>query len=93
MKKLEKIEKSPLESKKFIAVMIWSIAWLALTGYGIRKQLDPTVLLAMIYVNGGVQGLFLGGQSFVDAVVRKATALAQAKIPQKQSFIVKGDDE
>ena len=58
---MKKIEKSPLESKKFIAVMIWSICWLALTAYGIRTDLNADVLLAMIYINGMVQGMFLGG--------------------------------
>ena len=72
---MKKIEKSPLESKKFIAVMIWSLCWLALTAYGIRTSLNADVLLAMIYINGMVQGMFLGGQSFVDGIVRKAMAM------------------
>lgn len=73
---MKKLEKSPLESKKFIAVMVWSLFWLALTGYGIRNGISENVLLAMIYVNGMVQGMFLGGQSFVDGIVRKAMAMS-----------------
>ena len=86
----KKLEKSPLESKKFVAVMIWSIAWLVLTGYGIHVSLDPDVLLAMIWVNGFVQGTFLGGQSFVDALVRKA--VAQNDSLKKKALIIKGEE-
>ena len=84
---MKKLEKSPLESKKFIAVMVWSLFWLALTGYGIRNGISEDVLLAMIYVNGMVQGMFLGGQSFVDGIVRKALAINGSSTSKSSSQI------
>ena len=54
------------------------------------KQLESDVLLAMIWVNGMVQGTFLGGQSFVDALVRRAVAKnGQFK---KKALIIKGEE-
>jgi hypothetical protein len=67
-------EKSPLQSKKLIAAMIWNIMWLILIGYGIKNAIDPSVLSAMVYTSGFCQALYLGGQSAVDAFVRSAIA-------------------
>ena len=64
-------KKSHLQSKKFVASAIWSICWLLILGYAIHQKMDADVLLAIIYMNGMVQGLYLGGQSFVDAFVRR----------------------
>jgi hypothetical protein len=72
---IEKLEKkSPLASKKFIASMLWSICWLILIAMGIHLQIDAEVLSSMVWICGSVQGLYLGGQSFVDGLVRKAMA-------------------
>ena len=70
----KKIERSPLESKKFLAAMTWSLGWLALIGYGIKAGLDADVLSSMVYANGAVQMLYLGGQAAVDGFVRQAFA-------------------
>jgi len=67
-------EKSHLQSKKFVASAVWSICWLLILWYAIHQRMDSDVLLAIIYMNGMVQGLYLGGQSFVDAVVRRGLA-------------------
>ncbi len=67
-----KTHQSPMESKKFIAAMLWNISWLALIGTGIGYELDASVLNSMVYVSGFVQMLYLGGQSAVDAFVRGA---------------------
>jgi hypothetical protein len=64
-------EKSHLQSKKFVASAVWSLCWLIILGLAIHEKLDSQVLLAIIYMNGMVQGLYLGGQSFVDAFVRR----------------------
>ena len=76
MSKNEKswIAKTPLQSKKFIAAMIWNFLWLILIGMGIRSNLDSSVLSAMVYTSGVCQALYLGGQSAVDAFVRAAIA-------------------
>ena len=76
MTKREKnwIAKTPLQSKKFIAAMIWNFLWLALIGYGIKSNVAPGVLSAMVYTSGVCQALYLGGQSAVDAFVRAAIA-------------------
>jgi hypothetical protein len=69
-----KLESSMLQSKKFVAAMLWNICWLVLIGFGIHNKIDANVLSAMVYVSGFVQMLYLGGQSAVDAFVRGAFA-------------------
>ena len=80
-----KTHQSPMQSKKFIAAMIWNIAWLALIGTGITYQVDASVLNSMVYVSGLVQMLYLGGQSAVDAFVRGA--FAKRPLPQVSANI------
>ena len=70
----KKVERSPLESKKFVAAMIWNLLWLFLIGYGINKTIDASVLTAMVYCSGLSQIFYIGGQSAVDALVRKTIA-------------------
>ena len=70
----EKAEPSALQSKKFIAAMLWNLVWLSLIAYGINNKVDASVLNGMVYVAGAVQCLYLGGQSAVDAFVRRAFA-------------------
>ena len=72
-------EKSHLKSKKFVASAIWSLCWMILLYVGIQQKLSSDVLLAMIYMNGLVQGLYLGGQSFVDAFVRRGLSQILSK--------------
>ena len=64
------IARTPLQSKKFIAAMTWNLLWLMLIYYGIRNALDPATLTAMVYVTGGSQLGYLGGQSLVDSWVK-----------------------
>jgi len=66
------MNKKPTESKKWISSMIWSIAWIILIAIGIFKQIDSSVLSSMVYALGIIQGLYLGGQAAVDALVGKA---------------------
>ena len=68
------ISRTPLQSKKFLAAMIWNMCWLILIGLGINRSVDPSVLTAMVYTSGLSQALYLGGQSAVDAFVRSAFA-------------------
>ena len=76
MTKQEKgfLAKTPLQSKKFVAAMIWNFFWLCLIGYGISNQISGSVLTAMVYTSGLCQALYLGGQAAVDAFVRGAIA-------------------
>ena len=66
------MKKKPLESKKWISSMIWSIAWVVLIPIAITYKVDAEVLSSMVYALGIIQGLYLGGQSAVDALVGKA---------------------
>ena len=68
------LSRTPLQSKKFLAAMIWNMCWLILIGFGINRSVDPSVLTAMVYTSGLSQALYLGGQSAVDAFVRSALA-------------------
>jgi len=68
------LSRTPLQSKKFLAAMIWNLCWLILIGLGINRSVDPSVLTAMVYTSGVAQALYLGGQSAVDAFVRSALA-------------------
>ena len=87
----KKVERSPLQSKKFIAAMIWNLFWLALIGYGIRSAIDASVLSAMVYCSGLSQLCYLGGQSAVDAFVRAALAKNGFSKPPSISDILKDD--
>ena len=78
---IEAINKTPLRSKKFIAAMIWNLLWLMLIGYGIHRNIDPGVLQSMVWACATSCGLYLGGQSFVDSMVRSGAI----KIPSFRS--------
>tara|TARA_Y100001963_G_scaffold158080_1_gene256412 strand:+ start:135 stop:371 length:237 start_codon:yes stop_codon:yes gene_type:complete len=71
------LSRTPLQSKKFLAAMVWNMCWLILIGFGINRGVDPSVLTAMVYTSGLSQALYLGGQSAVDAFVRSAIARSQ----------------
>ena len=64
------LDKSPFQSKKFVFASVWNCIWLALIAYGIHQKIDPSVQIALVYSAALIQGLYLGGQSFVDAFVR-----------------------
>jgi len=69
-----KNNQTPLESKKFIAAMIWNILWLGILILAIQTGQSEATLLGIVYTTGFVQSLYLGGQSFVDAFVRSSLA-------------------
>ena len=70
----ELLLKTPLQSKKFVAAMVWNIIWLILIAYGINVGIDVSSLNAMIYVTGASQLGYVGGQSLVDGWVKGALA-------------------
>lgn len=70
----EQMEKSPFKSKKFVAAMIWNSAWLVLIGYAMLKGIDSSVIETMVWACATSCGLYLGGQSFVDSMVRSTLA-------------------
>ena len=83
----KKVERSPLESKKFCAAMVWNLLWLILIGYGINRTIDPSVLTAMVYCSGLSQVFYIGGQSAVDALVRKTIAGNGSSIPSVSDVV------
>ena len=70
MQKKGLLARTPMQSKKFIAAMTWNLLWLMLIFYGIQSNLDVSTLNAMVYVTGGSQLGYLGGQSLVDSWVK-----------------------
>ena len=81
MEKIQELLKcTPLNSKKFIFGLVCTICWFGLIAFGVAKGQDSSFLTAMVYSAGIVQGLYLGGQAFVDALVRKAFAAAPVQI-------------
>jgi len=66
--------KTPLQSKKFLAAMIWNTASICLIGYGMATNMNSEVLISLIYMSGLCSSLYLGGQAAVDAFVRAALA-------------------
>ena len=83
----KKVERSPLESKKFCAAMVWNLLWLLLIGYGINRGVDAGVLTAMVYCSGLSQVFYIGGQSAVDALVRKTIAGNGASLPSVSDVV------
>ena len=74
---------APLASKKFIFGLVCTVCWFGLIALGVAKEQDSGFLTAMVYSAGIVQGLYLGGQAFVDALVRKAFAAAAPQIEEE----------
>lgn len=81
---LKAIAKRPLQSKKFIAAMIWNIIWLLLIGIGILKDLNADVLQSMVWACATSCGLYLGGQSFVDSMIKYGAARFGSSIQKDQ---------
>ena len=61
---------SPLKSKKLISAQIFNLCWVILLILSIKANIGDNVLLSMVYCLGMVQGLYLGGQSFVDSILK-----------------------
>lgn len=78
-------EKTPLESKKFIAFLVSSGIWVAAMMAAILTMRDTagfsTTLLAMVISLGFIQALYIGGQAAVDTFVRIGVAFAARKVP------------
>ena len=67
---VDSVNRTPLQSKKFIAAMMWNLVWLLLIGLAIIKDVDGAVIQSMVWACATSCGLYLGGQSFVDSIVR-----------------------
>ena len=71
---IEKLNKTPLGSKKFIFAGAMCTFWMGLIAMAIVFGMPSSTLEAMIWAAGATSSLYLGGQSVVDSIVR-ATAL------------------
>lgn len=81
----DKMEKSPLQSKKFVAYLLGELTWKGLLfamvfawGSDLRGQ---ATMITTIIVAGFVQVMYIGGQSFIDHYVRVARILGKEKNP------------
>ena len=71
---IEKLNKTPLGSKKFLFAGAMCSFWVILIGFAIAAKMPASVLESMIWAAGATSSLYLGGQSVVDSLVR-ATAV------------------
>jgi hypothetical protein len=67
---IEKITKTPLGSKKFIFASVISLLWMCLICLAIVFEMPASVIESMVWAAGLISSLYLGGQSFVDSLVR-----------------------
>jgi hypothetical protein len=74
-------EKSPLSSKKFLALSWANLGWYVLLGVGIWVDLNMVVLLAMVITLGFIQVGYIIGQAGLDAYVRAAATVASTARP------------
>ena len=70
MMDIEKINKTPLGSKKFLFAGIMCSCWVVLIGVAVLYKVDAAALESMIWACGMTSSLYLGGQSVVDSLVR-----------------------
>ena len=71
---MAKMESGLTTSKKFIAIMMFSITWLISIWIAINADLDKDIILSMVNFAGFCQVMYIGGQSAIDTIVRKAWA-------------------
>tara|TARA_Y100001973_G_scaffold33107_1_gene49876 strand:+ start:21312 stop:21611 length:300 start_codon:yes stop_codon:yes gene_type:complete len=83
--KHKELERSPLQSKKFVAAMLWNMCWLILIGYGIYSDTGDSVLLSMVLVSGSTQIVYVGGQAALDTFVRQAFHKSNGTEPAKSA--------
>ncbi len=88
----EQIEKSPFKSKKFVAAMIWNCAWLLLIGLALLKNIDSGVIETMVWACASSCGLYLGGQSFVDSMVRSTMAKFSGVVASEEEPILHNEE-
>lgn len=72
-----------LKSKKFLFATLVELTWKALLFYAIHEKVGEITLQAMIIAAAVAQGIYLGGQSFIDAAVRVAQHKFAAVVPVK----------
>lgn len=65
-------ERSALQSKKFIAYLVFELTGKGILGYEIWHGVSNTVLLATLLILGFVAVTFIGGQAALDKYVRMA---------------------
>ena len=87
------IEKSPLESKKFIAYLLAEATWKVVllvtlwVGRGVLMEghASPMMwgfMLAVVIVAGFIEAGFIGGQTWLDKYVRVAQIAARQPSPE-----------
>ena len=78
---LEKLEKAPLGSKKFLFAAVMSLLWKVLIFFALLSLFDHVdvaeawrawVVLAMVIINGFIDVGYIGGQAWLDRYVRVA---------------------
>ena len=72
------IEKSPLQSKKFLGFLMSNLMWWVLIGLAIWHDSSFAVQMTIIIVAGFIQTVYIGGQAAVDAYVRGTIGGIQA---------------
>lgn len=88
------MEKSPLQSKKFVAYLVaeitWKVALVTLLVLGIKEaKIDlfiGSISLGIVIIAGAIEALYIGGQAGLD----KYTRIAQIAASAGQSFTMKG---
>ena len=79
-------EKSPLQSKKFVAFLVgemtWKVVLLTLLIVGIKEaKIDlfiGSIALAIVIIAGAIEALYIGGQAGLDKYARIARIAASA---------------
>lgn len=67
---LASVDKSMLESKKFVAFMVIQACWTALLFYTIYAEVSDSVLLSMVAALGAAQTTFMGATAWQDTSIR-----------------------
>jgi len=87
---IKDIEKTPLSSKKFIAMLVSSITGKIMIGFMILYAVSPATLMWTVTCLTCIDLLYLGGQSALDIFTR----LAQIKnLPQDVPTIERDKEE
>lgn len=77
------MDKTPLQSKKFVAYLISDVGWKIILGYLIYNQKDNiqpsalSLMLALTFVNGFMQAGYILGQAALDRYVKMTEAAYQ----------------
>ena len=69
------VEKTPLQSKKFIAFLVAEVTWKVVLGIMLWKLGDGLLLtlgMAVVIVAGFIEAVYVGGQAAIDAYIRVA---------------------